>query len=176
MSDAFVGEIRMTGFGYAPTGWASCDGQVVPLQQNAALYSLLGITFGGNGVNTFALPNLQGASPLGPGTGPGLTDRAMGAVGGADSVTLTGNQLPSHSHAVAASTAVGTEVSPAGGIWAVPGGARGEKAYAAASGAGVSMAPGAIGFAGGGEAHDNRPPYLAVNFIICMIGLYPSRS
>ena len=173
--DAFIGEIRAVGFNYVPEGWASCNGQLLAINQYSALYSLLGTAFGGDGRNTFGLPNLQGSAPLGYGQGPGLSARYQGQIGGEQSVTLLTQQIPSHTHAAQAATAGGS-VSPAGAVW-------GEallgktplNIYAPGPGA-VPMSPQALGLTGGNQPHNNLPPYLCVTFIIALTGLFPPRS
>jgi len=174
MSDAFIGEIRMVPFNFAPRGWAFCDGQLVPIGMNTALFSLLGTTYGGDGRSTFALPDLQGSFPVHPGRGPGLTERQLGERGGAESVELTESQLPVHTHTVQATAALGTVNSPANAIWAEPRYGRAVEAAYAGS-AGVTMSPEAMSSVGGNQPHNNLPPYTVVNFIIAMEGLYPSR-
>lgn len=176
MADAFVAEIRMVGFDFAPRGWAVCNGQLIPIAQNTALFSLLGTTYGGNGTTNFALPNLQAASPTGNGQGPGLSVRDLGEVGGAAAVTLLQTEVPSHTHLLNASTALGTRAAAAGSIWAAPGAARGLQGYQSAKGTGVTMHPSALNQAGSGGPHNNMPPYLVVNFIIALQGIFPPRS
>src|SRR5579871_2910584 len=120
MSDQFVGEIRIVGFNFAPTGWATCDGQLMPISQNTALFSLLGTTYGGDGKTTFALPNLQGSTPMQAGQGPGLTLRDLGETAGEQTVTLLQTEMPAHSHSVQALNAKATATSPANATWAQP--------------------------------------------------------
>jgi microcystin-dependent protein len=171
--DPFVAEIRIFAGNFAPIGWAFCDGQLIPISQNTALFSLLGTNYGGNGTSNFALPNLQGSSPLGYGQGPGLTDRVLGETGGEQSVTLLQNELPAHSHTVEGTT--GSAVaSPANATFSSL--ARGRPPAYGNTAPNVQMSPGAISAVGGGQAHDNMPPYLAVNFIIALQGVFPARS
>jgi len=175
MSEPFVGEIRMVPFNFAPRGWEFCDGQLLPIAQNTALFSLLGTTYGGDGQSTFALPNLQGSFPVHPGRGPGLTARQLGERGGEESVTLRESQLPEHTHTVQATAALGTVNSPANAIWAQPRYGRAvEPAYAGSAGATMSQA--AVLSAGNDQPHNNLPPYTVVNFIIALVGLFPSRA
>ena len=175
MTDQFVGEIRMFAGNFAPLGWAFCDGQLLSIASNVALFSLLGTTYGGNGTATFALPNLQGMAPIHFGSGASLTPRAEGATGGEAAVTLLGNQIPGHTHPVQASTDPGSAAVPAGNLWAEAGASRGKKMYAPPGGE-VALSPLAVGASGGGQAHNNLPPYLVVNFIIALQGIFPSRG
>lgn len=174
MADAFLGEIRVFAGGFAPAGWAPCDGRLMSIPQNAALFSLLGTNYGGNGTTTFALPDLRGAVPIGAGAGPGRTPRDVGDHGGAATVTLAQAQLPPHAHAAAASGAVGSADAPTGNVWAVPGGSRGERMYGTDTQA--AMNAGALAPVGGNQPHNNLQPYLQLSFIICLNGLYPPRG
>jgi microcystin-dependent protein len=170
MTDQFVGEIRAVGFTFAPQGWAMCNGQILPISQNTALFSLLGTQFGGNGTTNFALPNLQGSTPLDQGQGPGLSPRQMGDTGGLTQVTLVSNQGPVHSHAAQAVAAAGNQVGPAGTL---TGELRAQSYAPAANGL---MSPSALQPAGGGQPHNNLPPYLTLNFVIALVGIFPARS
>jgi microcystin-dependent protein len=174
MSDPFVGEIRLFGFNFAPRGWAQCNGQLLAIAQNTALFSILGVTYGGDGRTTFALPNLQGQAALGEGQGPGLSYRVLGESGGESAVTLLNHEMPAHTHGAAASTNLGDQSDPANNLWATGAGGRGQNFYA--SGADVAMSSQAIGQAGGSQPHNNLPPYLALNFCICLQGVFPPRS
>lgn len=177
MADPFLGEIRAVGFNFAPAGWAYCQGQILPIQQNSALFSLLGTTYGGNGTTNFALPNLQGTFPLGWGDGPGLTPRRLGDGAGATTHTLTTAEMPAHTHTLQALNAPGNTNSPAGAMWARPRYGRAvESAYApstAAPNAPASVA--VLGVAGANGSHENLPPYLPLNFVICLQGDWPTR-
>lgn len=174
MADPFVGEIRAVGFNFAPTGWALCNGQIMPISQNTALFSLLGTYYGGDGRTTFALPNLQGYAPMGQGNGAGLTPRVIGETGGEASVTLLQNQVPPHTHA-AMNAPASNAMSPANAVFG--GGGRGkEPAYAPMSGPTAQMSAQAVGMTGGNQPHNNLPPYLIMNFIIALQGVFPSRS
>ena len=175
MADQFVGEIRATGFNFAPTGWALCDGQLLSISQNTALFSLLGTFYGGDGRSTFALPNLQGMAPMHQGDGAGLTPRVIGETGGEAAVTLLTSEMPAHRHAGRATTTPGDQLSPGGMVPAIPGFSRGAAAYATGD-ANTSLAPQALSVVGGGQPHNNMPPYLVVNFIIALVGIYPARS
>jgi microcystin-dependent protein len=174
MADQFIGEIRVVGFNFAPTGWALCNGQLMPISQNTALFSLLGTQFGGNGTTNFALPNLQGCAPMLQGNGAGLTPRVIGEVGGETSVTLLTSQIPAHTHAAMNAPASNAD-TPTNTVFG--GGSRGkEPAYAPTSASTALMNAQAIGLAGGSQPHNNMPPYLTLNFIIALQGIFPSRG
>jgi microcystin-dependent protein len=169
--DPFVGEIRAVPFNFAPKGWALCNGQLMPISQNTALFSLLGTQFGGDGVSTFGLPNLQGSSPLGAGSGPGLTPRVVGESGGEEAVTLIVSQMPAHGHGMHALSASATTGTPGTNV------ALAKTATAQVYRAATDLAvPGALAAAGASQSHDNRQPYLVLNFIIALQGVYPPRS
>ena len=176
MSDQFVAEIRITAFNFAPIGWAFCNGQLLPISQNAALFSLLGTTYGGDGRTNFALPNLQGNAPIQPGQGPGLSLYNLGQTGGEQTVTLLNTQIPAHSHAVIASSSPATNPSPSGDVWAVAGSRRAAVNEYTATSTPVTMNPSALSPTGGNLPHNNMPPYLALNFIIALQGVFPPRS
>ncbi len=174
MADSFVAEIRIFPFNFAPKGWAFCNGQILPISQNTALFSLLGTTYGGDGKSTFALPNLQGSAPMHPGQGPGLSLHDLGETGGSETVTLLESEIPAHSHAYNVSAADGTERIPAGQKFAA--GIGGVVAYVAAAGAPLTqMSPLAVGVAGGDAPHNNMMPYLTFNFCIALQGIFPQR-
>ncbi len=173
MSDPFLAEIRIFPFNFAPTGWALCDGQILPLSQNTALFSLLGTIYGGDGKSNFALPNLQGSAPMHPGQGPGLSLHALGETGGTDTVSLLQTEIPSHSHAWTASNQDGTVQSPGGQLTA--GGVGGITLYAT-PGPMTPLAPNAIPPVGGSQPHNNLQPYLTMTFCIALQGVYPPRS
>ena len=173
MADPFLGEIRAFAGNFAPLGWALCQGQVLPIAENDALFALIGTTYGGDGQTTFALPNLAGRIPIHQGTGPGLTRRAMGEAGGSEAVALGVQQLPTHNHTAIGANSGADKVGPAGAFWSTdPGGNSG--AYSTM--AGSQMAGGAIGIAGGGQAHANLQPFLVLNYIIALEGLFPPQS
>lgn len=176
MADQFVGEVRMFTGNFAPTGWALCNGQLLPIAQNTALFSLLGTFYGGDGRSNFALPNLQGAFPLhaGASAGPGLSQRSVGEAGGSDTVTLTAAQLPAHGHALAAVPGASTG-TPGGAVSLAPT-SNGSALYRAPDGSYLNTSASDMGSAGGGAPHDNLPPFLALNFIIALQGIYPARS
>jgi len=166
MAEPFLAEIRMFSFGFAPRGWASCSGQFLPINQNQALFSLLGTTYGGNGQTNFSLPNLQARAPIHFGPGGGGT-YSLGQVGGEQAHTLSIAELPSHTHTASGSSSPPNQGSAAGGFWAA-----GAGAYSSSSGSAMSAS--AIASAGGGQAHDNYPPYCVINFCIALQGIFPS--
>ena len=176
MADQFVGEVRMFCGNFAPSGWAFCNGQVLPISQNTALFSLLGTNYGGDGRSTFALPNLQGAFPVhaGASAGPGLSQRLTGQAGGVEAVTLTTAQLPVHGHGMAAVSGASTG-TPDATVSLAPT-SNGSALYRAPDSVYLNTAPSDIGASGGGAAHGNLPPYLALNFIIALQGIFPARS
>ena len=172
MSEPFVGEIRMFAGNFAPRGWAFCDGQLLAVSQNDALFSLLGTIYGGDGRTTFGLPDMRGRLPIHAGQGPGLSDRRLGARGGAEQVTLTPGQLPSHTHPLQASTDSATSVDPGGHAPA-----QAIVDYTNPRGpASLSMSADAVTATGESRSHSNLMPYLCVNFIIALFGIYPSRN
>ena len=169
MADPFVAEIRMFGFNFAPTGWAQCNGQLLPLSQNTALFSLLGTFYGGDGKSTFALPNLQGSSPVHQGQGQGLSEYFLGQQGGSEFVTLLVSEIPLHTHAFSCSEEVVNEAQASNFFFGA-----GETRYAAPA-AVTQMAPQALAPAGGSLPHNNLMPYLVVNFCIALQGVFPAR-
>lgn len=172
MSEPFVGEIRMFAGTFAPQGWAFCDGQLLAISENDALFSLLGTIYGGDGQTTFGLPDLRGRLPVHAGSGPGLSPRNLGSNGGAESVTLTTNQLPSHTHAATGSGASGTDANPGGNFLA---GSTVVAPYVQET-PDTPFAATAITATGGNQPHANLMPYLCVHFIIALFGIYPSRQ
>lgn len=168
--DPFIGEIRCFGFNFAPVGWALCQGQLLSISSNTALFSLLGTMYGGNGQTTFALPDLRGRSPIGFGQGPGLSSYEQGQPGGQEQVTLSRGQLPAHGHVVGAASAA-TAKSPDG---AVPAFTAAGSSYGTT--ADLSMSAGMISGGGSNQPHDNLPPYLVLNWCIALQGIYPSRN
>jgi microcystin-dependent protein len=172
MADPFVAEIRIFPFNFAPRGWAWCDGQLMPLSQNTALFSLLGTTYGGNGKSNFALPDIQGRTVMHPGQGPGLSLHDLGETGGSETVSLLESEIPSHSHTMNASQADGLERTPAGQLLS--------------TGVGISqyqtpqsmtnLSPNAVAPAGGDQPHNNLQPYLTFYFNIALQGVFPPRG
>jgi microcystin-dependent protein len=173
MADQFVAEIRILPFSFAPTGWAFCDGQLMPISQNTALFSLLGTTYGGDGKSTFALPDLQGSAPMHPGHGAGLSTRVLGEMSGVDAITLLVSEMPIHTHGVNGAGNNGDLPLPAG---TVPSKVVGDTPYAPANaGALTAFAFQAASPAGGGLPHNNMQPYLTLNFCIALQGIFPQR-
>jgi microcystin-dependent protein len=174
MTDPFVAEIRIFAGNFAPVGWAFCNGQLMPISQNTALFSLLGTNYGGDGKTTFALPNLQGAAPMNQGDGPGLTPRVVGESGGSDMVTLLEAEIPNHTHSMMATPSPASARAPASNTLAR---SRNGNAYQTQTTQNITtMSPQALGLAGGSQPHNNMQPYLTLNFIIAMQGIYPPRS
>lgn len=177
MSEPFIGEIKMVGFNFPPRSWANCDGQLLAISSNTALFSLLGTTFGGDGRTTFGLPDLRGRVPIQVGNGPGLTSRSWGQKGGQETVTLTQNQMPSHTHTggtVSTTTAVGNQTEPDGHLLAKAN--DGESNYSDEASTGNLGGNQVIGNTGGSQSHENMPPFLSIHFVIALQGIYPSRS
>jgi microcystin-dependent protein len=173
MADPFVAEIRIFPFNFNPKGWAFCDGQLLPISQNTALFSLLGTTYGGDGKSTFALPNMQGNVPMHPGQGPGLSLHDLGETGGSPTVTLLESEMPAHSHGLNASQADAIEPSPKDQKFAT---GIGVGYYGApAAGTLVGLAANALPPAGGDQPHNNMQPYLTLNFCIALQGVFPPR-
>jgi len=173
VADPFVAEIRIFPFNFAPKGWAWCDGQLLPLSQNTALFSLLGTTYGGNGKSNFALPDLQGRAPMHPGQGPGLSLHDLGETGGSETVTLLESEIPAHSHTMRAATqdnADVTQISATASFAPATGGTPYQNT------ADTSLAPEALTPAGGDQPHNNMQPYLTFNYCIALQGVFPPRS
>lgn len=174
MSEPFLAEVRIFAGNFAPRGWAFCNGQLLPIAQNTALFSLIGVTYGGDGRSTTALPNLQGRAPMHPGRGPGLTARRLGERGGAETITLTEAQMASHPHSLRAYSRAGDLADPVGRSLAR---SAGGNAYQQNSSQNlVAMNPQALSPTGGNQPHNNMQPYLVMNYIIALVGLYPTRS
>ena len=168
MATPYLSEIKIFSFNFAPRGWAFCNGQLLPINQNQALFSLLGTTYGGNGVTTFALPNLQGRVPLHVGSG-----FSLGQVGGEEAHTLLSTEMASHTHVMEGSSATASTTSPVGNVLAS---GAGVAPYAASGGGNVGLNPGALTTVGGGQPHENRQPYLTLNVCIALQGIFPSRN
>jgi microcystin-dependent protein len=177
LSNPFLAEIRIFTGNFAPKGWALCDGQLYPISQNTALFSLLGTTYGGDGKSNFALPSLQGCTPMQAGQGPGLSLRDLGETGGEQTVTLLQTEMPAHNHSVQALNAKATVTSPANATWAQPQiGRQPLPAYTTNAGSNQQMSPSALSIAGGSLPHNNLMPFLGLTFIIALQGIYPARS
>jgi microcystin-dependent protein len=179
--DPFLGQISLFGCNFAPVRWAMCQGQIMAIAQNTALFSLLGINFGGNGISTFALPDLRSRAPIGFGQGPGLSDYMIGEADGAETVSISSSTYPTHSHALFAAASAASENTPSS-LMEAEGqtGGRGGRinlALYSASGTATTLAPAALNAAaGGGQPHNNIEPYLALNFCIALQGIFPARS
>jgi microcystin-dependent protein len=169
VSDPFLGQISLVGFTFAPRGFAQCNGQLFPINQNQALFALLGTTYGGNGVNNFALPNLQGRAPVHAG------NIVQGQSGGEEGHTLLSSEVPSHTHNLMGSTNAATSTTPAGNVLAAKAAVKGTSVYSPGP-ANQSLAPTAVANAGGGQAHSNLQPMLTILFIIALQGIFPSRN
>ena len=169
MASPFLGQISLFGFNFAPRGWAFCQGQILSIAQNTALFSLLGTTYGGNGQTTFALPDLRGRVPVGQGQGPGLPNVSLGEVSGEPTHTLISTEIPAHSHTLYAFSTTGTETVPANGVPANTQGSVNATADTA-------FATAAVAPAGGSQPHNNMQPYLGLNFSIAIEGIFPSRN
>ena len=178
MSDPFIGEIKLFAGNFAPVNYALCNGQLLSIAQNQALFTLLGTAYGGNGVQTFGLPNFQGRFPVNQGQAPGLSNYVMGQAAGTENVTLLSSQIPTHTHqATANSDATNPVNSPANNVWS----ASATPNFVTYTGVTpapplVAMNPSAVSIVGGNVGHNNMPPYLAVSFIIALYGIFPSRN
>lgn len=167
MGTPYIGEIRMFAGNFAPVGWAFCQGQLIPISENDALFQLIGTTYGGDGQTTFALPNLASRIPIHVGSG-----FVLGQAGGSETVTLTTPQIPAHNHAPAAFSAVGGQNSPANGVWA----SSSPSTQYSSTAPSLAMAANALGNSGGSQPHDNMVPFLAINFIISLFGIFPTQA
>ncbi len=176
MANPFLAEIRIFTGNFAPKGWALCDGQLMPISQNTALFSLLGTTYGGDGKSNFAIPNLQGCAPMQAGQGPGLSLRDLGETGGEQAVTLLQTEMPAHSHTAQAALTGGGVTSPTNNAWAS--GLKGHAPAFVASNpqTNVQMNPFGTSITGGNLPHNNLPPFLGLTFIIALQGVFPPRS
>jgi microcystin-dependent protein len=172
MADPFVAEIRIFPFNFAPKGWAFCNGQILPISQNTALFSLLGTTYGGDGKSTFALPDLEGRAPMHPGQGPGLSLHDLGETGGSESVTLLSSEIPAHTHGLVGSGVAANRTSPAGNAIAR---ASAGTPYGPAAAPTAQLGPQALAPAGSDQPHNNMQPYLTLNFCIALQGVFPPR-
>jgi microcystin-dependent protein len=169
MTDPFLGELALVPYNFAPKGWALCNGQLLPINQNQALFALLGTTYGGDGRVTFALPDLRGRVPISSGQGPGLENYNLGQTGGAEHVTLAAAQMPQHSHAMNVHSGKSMQTTPAGNVLA------NGSVYTNAASNAVAAAS-AVVSAGSGQAHENRQPYLTLNWVIALQGTWPSQT
>jgi microcystin-dependent protein len=174
MSEPFIGEIIMFAGNFAPKGWMLCQGQLLAIAQNTALFSILGTTYGGDGVTTFALPDFRGRYPMQQGQGPGLTPRSLGEQGGSETVTLISTQMPAHNHSLLCSNGQSDLSIPQGNVLGADQG--GATLNYVAGPLDATMNPATIGAAGGSQPHQNMSPFLALNFIIAVQGIYPSRN
>jgi microcystin-dependent protein len=173
MADPFIAEIRIFPFNFAPRGWAFCDGQLLPISQNTALFSLLGTTYGGDGKSNFALPNMQGNAPMAPGQGPGLSLHDLGETGGTETVTLIQNEMPQHNHALMASVPPALLFAPSSSTGLAR--SAGGPAYQTSSTGLVAMNVQAVTQNGNNQPHNNMMPYLTLSFCIAMQGVFPQR-
>ncbi len=173
MATPFIGEIRLFAGNFAPVGWALCDGSLLPIAENEALFNLIGTTYGGNGQTTFGLPDMRGRVPVHQGSGNGLSLRTIGEMGGAEQVTLTPSQLPSHNHVLNATT---TPASTANGVAGSLTGAAASTNFYGSTPGGGALAPQALTATGGNQPHNNMAPFLGLNFIISLFGIFPSQG
>jgi microcystin-dependent protein len=171
MADVFIGSLMLVPYNFAPYGWAFCDGRLLNIAQNTALFALIGNQFGGDGKTTFALPDLRGRVPIGQGQGPGLRNYVQAQKGGSEAVTLNPAQMAGHGHGLNGTTASATLSSPAGALL----GRAGANVYASGATATTQLAADTLASTGGGQAHDNRTPFLALNWIIALQGIFPMR-
>lgn len=171
--EPFIGMIILFPYNFAPRGWAFCNGQILSIAQNTALFSLLGTTYGGNGQTTFALPDLRGRVAISEGQGPGLSPKSLGEVGGQENVTLIQTQIPAHTHTLNASSVAGNQSSPTGNVLGNTGNFDNEYFAGAPS---TTMHAESIGATGGNQPHNNMPPYLVLNYCIALQGIFPARN
>lgn len=173
MSNPFIGEVKLVPYNFAPRGWAECAGQLLPIAQNEALFALIGTTYGGDGQSTFALPDLRGRAAISMGQGPGLSIYAQGEQGGAENVTLSAGQMPSHSHQTRASSSIGNQASPNGQHVAHSSFGLG---YVYDGNADGAMPASSVSATGGNQPHNNHQPYLVLTYVIALEGVFPPRS
>ena len=177
MADPFVAEIRIFAINFAPKGWPFCNGQIMPISQNTALFSLLGTVYGGDGKSTFALPDLKGNVPMHPGQGPGLSLHDLGEVGGSQTVTLLTSEIPAHAHFVGrARNENGDSVTPVASVWATSAAGRGQAALYHEAPPTAKVNPLSLSPTGGSLPHNNMQPYLTLNFCIALQGVFPPRT
>lgn len=175
-TEPYLASIVMFAGNFAPRGWAFCAGQILPIAQNTALFSLLGTTFGGNGQTTFALPDLRGRAPVGQGQGPGLSNIDLGEVAGSETVTLLGTNMPAHNHTVGCDGTGSSSLNPVANIPGLSDDRNASVTVYSAAAPNGTMNPAMIGMAGGNQPFNNRNPYLGINFIIALEGIFPSRN
>ena len=171
MSTPFIGQLTLVGFNFAPIGWAMCDGRLLPISQYEALYNLIGTTYGGDGISTFAVPDLRGRLPIGMGQGPGLQNYSIGMAAGVEQVTLTVQTLPNHTHVLKGTSDPGNSNSPGGGSFG-----SGQTAYIASPALNAHMSPLSTTATGGSQPHENRQPYLTMTWVIALEGIYPTQG
>jgi microcystin-dependent protein len=171
-SQPYVGEVVIVAFNFAPQNWASCNGQLLSIAENDALFALIGTTYGGDGVSTFALPDLRGRVPIHQGQGPGLNNYILGQTGGQETVTLSINQMPAHEHTISGQSALGATSIPTGSVWA----SQSKLNVYSSANPDTPMNPASVSTAGGNQAHDNRSPFLTLNYIISLFGIFPSQG
>ena len=176
MADVYIAEIRMFGCNFAPYQWAQCNGQLISIQTNTALFSLLGTTYGGNGQTTFGLPNLQGRGAMCFGNGPGLTPRVLGETSGSSNVTLLSTEMPQHNHTARGADVDGDLNSPSGNAWAGPGADRDLSWYSNNATSVNHLAANILSATGGSQPHNNLMPYQGINFCIALTGVFPARN
>lgn len=183
MTEPYLGQVQLFAFGFAPRGWAICQGQILPIRQYTALFSLLGVNYGGDGQTTFGLPNLQGTAVVGVGQGPGLSDYESGQSGGTETVTLLSNEMARHNHGFMAASAAGTTITSAANQLGISqlGSSKGQsttaKVYSSNPGSATTgLAPTSINPVGGGQPHNNMQPYLVLNYCIALEGVFPARN
>jgi microcystin-dependent protein len=174
--NAYIGDIRLFAGNYAPEGWMLCNGALLSISQFDIVFSVIGTTYGGDGVTSFALPDLRGRLPVGQGDGPGLTSRVLGQSFGSETVTLLATQIPAHSHSLAATAASATATTPAGNLFAQNGTDTFYTQLPSTDPVPQQMNPASVQLTGGGQAHENTMPTTAINYIMCVNGIYPSRS
>lgn len=176
MSTPFIGEIRMFGFGRTPLGWQACDGSLLSISENDALFALIGTTYGGDGQNTFAVPDLRGRLPIHQGQGPGLSTYVIGQVAGTENVTLLASQIPAHTHSLSAATTASTAITPGAAV--LPGAVSGDSFYVntTAGNTAAPMSPQMLGNAGGTQPHENCMPTLTVQYCIATQGIFPQQA
>ena len=173
-STPYIGNVIMFGGNFPPNGWAFCQGQLLSIANYDTLFNLIGTTYGGDGVQTFGLPDLRGRVPIHMGQGGGLSPYVIGQMAGVENVTVTSQQMPAHSHSLAVSSNVATNAVPASGL--IPGQQTGGNLYAPASAADTNLSASTVGIGGGSQPHDNLQPYLSVNFCIALFGVFPSQN